>query len=225
MGNIIQGSLKVHFISISDRYNTIEARFLDETDGYKMKTILVSTGEKYERKKTIDFFGITDRETVERECRFLLNWMQKVKRSIEFDVYLDALGIEPGDIFMFSHDIPQWLQSGRIVSQEGNILTLDREIDPATSYIKVRTKNDKIETFEVDHIEGRKIYLKDSSSIQQEGDTINITAQLFPEMEGCPYICGKTTEKPRLYRCIEITRTAENIRHIVAVEHIPELYD
>ena len=216
MGNIIQGSLKVHFISISDRYNTIEARFLDETDGYKMKTILVSTGEKYERKKTIDFFGITDRATVEKECKFLLSWMQKVKRSIEFEVYLDALAIEPGDIFLFSHDVPKWLTSGRIVKQEGNgnILTLDREVDPATSYIKVRTKNDLIGTFEVDHVEGRKIYLKDSSSIQ-----------LFPEMEGCPYICGKTTEEPRLYRCIEITRTAENVRRIVAVEHIPQLYE
>ena len=103
-------------------------------------------------------------------------------------------------------------------------MTLDREVDPATSYIKVRTKNDLIGTFEVDHVEGRKIYLKDSSSIQQEGDTVNITAVLFPEMENCPYICGKVTEKPKLYRCIEITRTVENIRHIVAVEHIPDIF-
>ena len=225
MGNIIQGSLKVHFISVSDRYNTIEARFLDESDQYRMKTILVSTGEKYERKKTIDFFGITDRATVERECKFLLNWMQKVKRSIEFEVYLDALAIEPGDIFLFSHDVPKWLVSGRIEGQAGNILTLDREVDPATTYIKVRTKNDRIETFEVERVEGKKVYLKDSSSVQQDGDTVNITAVLFPEMENCSYICGKTEETPKLYRCVEITRTAENIRRIVAVEHIPELYD
>jgi len=225
MGNIIQGSLKVHFISISDRYNTIEARFLDESDGYKMKTILVSTGEKYERKKTIDFFGITDRATVEKECKFLLSWMQKVRRSIEFDVYLDALAIEPGDIFLFSHDVPKWLTSGRIVKQEGDTLILDREVDTATNYIKVRTQNDQIETFEIDSVEGNKIHLKDPSAVQQEGDTVNITAVLFPEMENCPYICGKVTEEPKLYRCIEITRTAENIRHVVAVEHIPELYN
>jgi len=148
----IQGSPKVHFISVSERYNTIEARFLDESDGYKMKTILVSTGEKYERKKTIDFFGITDRATVEKECRFLLNWMQKVKRSIEFEAYLDAIAIEPGDIFLFSHDVPKWLQSERIVNQEGNVLTLDREVDTAANYIKVRTNDDKIETFEIDHV-------------------------------------------------------------------------
>ncbi|ADU95989.1 hypothetical protein Theam_0015 [Thermovibrio ammonificans HB-1] len=201
MGNIVQGSLKVHFISLSDRYNTIEARFLDETDGYKMKTILVSTGDKYERKKTIDFFGITD--------KFLLNWMQKVKRSIEFDVYLDALAIEPGDIFLFSHDVPKWLTSGRIVRQEGNILILDRTVAPESNYIKVRTKDDQILTFEIENVEETKIYLKTST----------------PELENCPYICGKISETPKLYRCTEITRTAENIRHIVAVEHIPELFD
>ena len=210
MGNIIQGSLKVHFISISDRYNTIEARFLDETDGYKMKTILVNTGEKYERKKTIDFFGITNRETVEKECRFLLNWMQKVKRSIEFDVYLEALGIEPGDIFMFSHDVPQWLESGRIVSQEGNILTLDREIDPATTYLKIRTRNDEIKTYTVKTV---------------NGSTIELDEVLTEDLSECPYICGTTIEQPKLYRCTEITKTAENIRHVVAVEHIQELYD
>ncbi len=225
MGNIIQGSLTVHFISASDRYNTIEARFLDETDGYRMKTILVSTGEKYEKKKTIDFFGITDRATVEKECRFLLNWMQKVKRSIEFEAYLDAIAIEPGDIFLFSHDVPKWLLSGRIVSQEGNVLTVDRELPPDTSYIKVRTKTDQIETFEVDRVEGNKVYLKDTSTTQQDGDTVTITAVLFPEMENCPYICGKVTDKPKLYRCTEITRSAENVRRITAVEHIPELYD
>jgi len=209
MGNIIQGSLKVHFISISDRYNTIEARFLDESDGYKMKTILVSTGEKYERKKTIDFFGITDRATVEKECRFLLSWMQKVKRSIEFDVYLDALAIEPGDTFLFSHDVPKWLASGRIIKQEGNILTLDRTVAPESNYIKVRTKDDQILTFEVEKVEEIRIYLKTSA----------------PELENCPYICGKISETPKLYRCIEITRTAENIRHVVAIEHIPELFN
>ena len=225
MGNIIQGSLTVHFISASNRYNTIEARFLDESDGYRMKTILVSTGEKYEKKKTIDFFGITDRATVEKECRFLLSWMQKVKRSIEFEAYLDAIAIEPGDIFLFSHDVPRWLVSGRIVSQENNILTVDRELPPDTNYIKVRTKTDQIETFEIKRVEGNKVYLKDSSTTQQDGDTVTITAVLFPEMENCPYICGKITDKPKLYRCTEITRTAENIRRITAVEHIPELYD
>ncbi|WP_163327631.1 phage tail protein [Desulfurobacterium thermolithotrophum] len=209
MGNVIQGSLKVHFISISDRYNTIEARFLDESDGYKMKTILVSTGERYERKKTIDFFGITDRATVEKECRFLLSWMQKVKRSIEFDVYLDALAVEPGDIFLFSHDVPKWLASGRIVKQEGNILTLDRTVAPETNYIKVRTKDDQILTFEIEKVEETRIHLKTSA----------------PELENCPYLCGKISETPKLYRCIEITRTAENIRHVVAIEHIPELFN
>ncbi|WP_457567882.1 phage tail protein [Desulfurobacterium sp.] len=209
MGNIIQGSIKVHFISISDRYNTIEARFLDESDGYKMKTILVSDGEKYERKKTIDFFGITDRATVEKECRFLLSWMQKVKRSIEFDVYLDALAIEPGDVFLFSHDVPEWRANGRIMKQEGNILTLDRTVTPETNYIKVRTKDDQILTFEVEKVEETRIYLKTS----------------VPELENCPYLCGRISETPKLYRCIEITRTAENIRHVVAIEHIPELFN
>jgi hypothetical protein len=210
MGNIIQGSLKVHFISISDRYNTIEARFLDKTDGYKMKTILVSTGEKYERKKTIDFFGITDRATVEKECKFLLSWMQKVKRSIEFDVYLEALAIEPGDIFLFSHDVPKWLQSGRIVSQESNIIILDRKVDSATTYLKTRTKNDEIKTYTVETV---------------NGSTIKLAEIPTEDLSECPYICGTTTEQPKLYRCIEITRTAENIRHVVAIEHIPELYD
>jgi len=216
MGNIIQGSFQVHFTSTDQRYNTIEARFLDEADGYKMKTILVSTGEKYERKKTVDFFGITDRATVEKECKFLLNWMQKVKRTITFQAYLDSIAIEPGDIFLFSHDIPKWLTSGRIVGQEGNgqILILDREIPSQTNYVKVRTKNDRIETFEVERAEGRKLWLKTQDS-----------ATPFPEMEGCPYICGELTDKPKLYRCIEITRTAENARQIVAVEHIPELFD
>lgn len=208
MGNIVQGSLKVHFISLSDRYNTIEARFLDETDSYKMKTILVSTGDKYERKKTIDFFGITDKATVEKECRFLLNWMQKVKRSIEFDVYLDALAIEPGDIFLFSHDIPKWSASGRIVKQEGNSLTLDRPIAEAT-YLKVRTINDEILTLEV---------------VRTENNTIQVE-QAPSGLEGCPYIAGTVNEVGKLYRCTEITRTAENIRHIVAVEHIPELFN
>jgi len=61
----------------------------------------------------------------------------------------------------------------------------------------------------VEKVEEIRIYLKTSA----------------PELENCPYICGKISETPKLYRCIEITRTAENIRHVVAIEHIPELFN
>jgi len=159
MGNIVANSYKEVFLDKKDRANCIEVTYFDAAKDYTRETIeLRSVGfdtdtDITENKVQITLYGCTSKALAIKHAKFLLNCNQYLMRTISFEVGVDALASEVGDVILVSHDVPQWGYSGHVVVPTDRGVTLDRYVtlDTGTSYqvIVRHYDDDDIETANV----------------------------------------------------------------------------
>lgn len=121
MGNIVEGSVSIDYISYKTSPNTIEVELLDRDHNYERRNVLVdhpsvqdpSSFENF-RKERYSAVGVTRRTQATRDATYRLNKYYLQRRSIEFEVGPDSLNILPGDRVLLAHDVPQYGTSGRL---------------------------------------------------------------------------------------------------------------
>jgi len=175
VGNIYQKTFDESFLPQADRASELEIQFNDSEQDYKRVpfNIFNTAIDNPSNKISLDLFGITKGSEAWRAGIFRLNTTNLLKRTVTFDVDIDAVACALGDVVYVQHDIPNWGSTsagligegddpygggGRLLhaTNTGNaVLTVDRKMyfdDPdwdagANIYeLMVRTKNDTIET-------------------------------------------------------------------------------
>jgi len=132
MGNIKEKTFKESFLNLQDRANCIEITYWDENKSYSRQTLEVRTADFNAEtdisvnKNSQMLYGCTNRQLALRHAQFLLNCNNYIQRTIAFEVDIDALACQIGDLIYFSHDVPQWGTSGRI--QQDGIAEDDTEL-------------------------------------------------------------------------------------------------
>jgi len=224
-GNIVENSFKEVFLSKAERVNCLELTFFDAEDNYQRKTLELRTStydsdsDLDENKRAITLFGCTSRETALKHGKFLLNCNQYLKRRVEFDVGVDALGCRVGEVIYVAHDLPQWGYSGRIVSATSNTVVLDREVTltPGTSYqVLVRhSGTDELETQSIT-----------TPGVETTTDTLTLTGSwtTTPSLHDV-YSFGAVNYVAKKFRVSDISRSKDQTRKIKALEYVDEVYD
>ncbi|MGQ0572484.1 MAG: phage tail protein, partial [Armatimonadota bacterium] len=111
--NILKGSFKNAWVSLSEEYDQVEVLFLDEGNNYIRESVrFPTTGNKI---KQVQLYGITRRSHALREAKYHMNAISALSRYCEFDTSIEALAVEVGDLIQVSHNVPQWGFSGRVV--------------------------------------------------------------------------------------------------------------
>lgn len=149
MGNIIKDSFNLIYMSLNERANIFEVQFLNEKKDYEQDFViiedpLIGTNQEPPRKHPVSLYGITRSFHAAHMARYLQNVNRYLTRTIQFEAEADALAIEPGDVFNFQHDVPQWSYGGRVI--DAGFWTVDLEtpvtLNPAvTSEILIRRGN------------------------------------------------------------------------------------
>lgn len=123
MANIVEGSLKIDYLSPELNPNSIETEILDSEHGFERRTVLVDhdsiqnpTGFGQVRKERSSRVGITRRSQAIRDAYYRLNRYALQLRQVSFKVGPDAIHIMPGDRVLVSHDVPQYGYSGRLAA-------------------------------------------------------------------------------------------------------------
>jgi hypothetical protein len=131
MANILEGSLKLRYMGTANSPNSIEADILDRQQNYERVTVQIDdpdisdpTDLKQYKKKRMQMRGVTRRSQAIRDSHYQLRVAQKLTRSVEFDTGLDSVALLPGDVFILSHDVPDYGTSGRILKnvEQGNFI-------------------------------------------------------------------------------------------------------
>jgi hypothetical protein len=142
MGNIVRGSFKETWLALADRANSVDIQFSNSADSYKRDLVTVQDPDQVATDgvvpaTTLDLFGAV----TEAECwhagSYQLAGTKLLRRMVQFDADVEAIALVMGDLFYFSHDVPQWGQSGRIDgSTDASHVTLDQQVtmDPAKFY-------------------------------------------------------------------------------------------
>jgi len=222
VGNIYEDSFKESFLGLEDRANVIEVTYFDETRDYQRESIQVY-GNDYsegdlERRSTITLYGCTSYNRAFREALYRLNCNKYLTRSVSFDVDVDALACQVGDVIRVQHDIPQWGFGGRVVSASSDSVVLDRTITLAGGSTYV-------------------IYIRHSGTDTVESQTITTGAGDHSTLSIAPtnwsttpsehdvYAVGVQNSEFKKLKIVEISRSGDLKRTISAIEYNESLYE
>ena len=140
-GNIKDGEFSGAFLPVTGRANRIEINYLDMTVGEMMALPVYETdwddSLSDENPTQIQLLGITRREQAYQQGKYYLRSNLYHNRNLSFSAGIDSLTCEIGDVVLIQHDVPQWRNGGRVLSQPtGDTVKLDRKIsfDPEKDY-------------------------------------------------------------------------------------------
>jgi len=129
VSNIIADSFQKIYLPQSELISEIEVQYRDELQDYERVPFSVdnpniTTGIK----TTLELFGITKQSEAWRAAMFRLGQNEYLKTTVKFDVDIDALACNVGDVIYVQHDVPQWGIGGRVVSASSLHVITDRDL-------------------------------------------------------------------------------------------------
>jgi len=221
MGNIVAGSLQTTYAGKEDVPDIIAVKYYDANNFYQPSTIEYSEKPDGFKVQEVNAWGIIDAPQAWRYGRYLYRSTKYLRRVVEFDVGIDALACEVGDVVMFAHDVPAWGHSGRLLGDNTTtVVHLDEPvlIDPSKSYnIIVRMQDDTIEQRAIDTSQF-------SSPTKTTTLTVTTAFSKAPD-EYALYTFGEVNKEYKLLRVINISRTLENNFHIVASDYRADILE
>lgn len=222
MANIVRGSFRESFLPLKERANVFEVQFKNAANDYEDDTVMLEdpaifTNSEPERKQMIGAKGVTRSSHAARIARFHYRGNRLITRLIEFQVGIDAIVVEPGDVFRFQHDVPQWGFGNRAASGSGaSTIVLDAAVTLAagpTYQVLVKHADDTVEIKTVTNGAGTYTTLTISGTWTQnpaDGEVVAV---------------GQTGIAVKPFRAIAIERTNEMTGKIIGLEYDAALFD
>jgi len=236
VGNIERDSLRIQYTSVEDRPNLVEVQILNAATNYEHdyaslqdEERLAATGAEV-RKEEVTLYGVTAKWRALRQAQYLLNVAKLMLTGIEFRAGVDAVALEPGDVFAFQHDVPDWDSSfgGRCYAAAGNAtVTLDRELTVTSTDEEWRVWARTSGTG-ADVLQDRRIVA--DVGTYAAGTELTLTSDWDPgdrPAQGDVYAvlnaAGSSTI--RYYRAVEVELAESLTRRISGLEYTADLYD
>ncbi|HEX6827131.1 MAG TPA: hypothetical protein VF077_12510 [Nitrospiraceae bacterium] len=218
--------IKLTYTRDVDRINVLEARFANEEQDFQQDVLTWPTIDHWPadvRKTGIEVKGVTKPSRIMRAMQFELNRRRLETLTLEMTCALDALVLQPHDLFRFSHPLPGWGVSGRLqFGSTTTTLVLDYPVQfagPGPYLVYVRHDNDAVEMRPV-------IYPGDTTTT-----TIHLASPLLatPAPRESLWAFG-TQQGPidtatRTFRVIGLKRSSQNRVTIQAMLHNPSVVD
>lgn len=227
--NIVEKTLTISGISPENDFNIATAEILNEQLGWERDPIMrqspqIQNGSDFKReiRKSVSFPGVTSPGQAMRELDIMLATNEKLRSSISFEAYLDAINLRPGDVFYFAHRLPAWDTGGRVYSDAASASEITIDMDFTLSPLK---------TYRVAHcaqngIVSSAIISTPTSGTIAAGTTLTLESSLdaVPE-RGDLVVVGEEVSVTRLYRVARIGLAQDFRRRIEAVGYDATIYD
>ena len=223
VGNIKKGTFKETFLPTADRANNIEITYTDKNKQYEQITLPVYANDwddstNVEVPTQIRLDGITDQDQAYAQGKYYLLCNKLLQRTVAFEVSVDALAADIGDVILIQHDLPQWGYGGRILQVlANNQVKLDRAVifDPAETYqlLLRHAATDVIETF--------------TATGTGETDIITVDPVFYDTIVPYDdiYAFGKSNITSKPFTITNISRTEDLTRAITAIEYNAGVYE
>lgn len=107
--SVSKGSFIYSSLKLEDRFNTVEAVFLDKRNMFKSTIEVVEDVEDVQKrgqiKKLVNFSGITSKAQVRRSARHILFSTLEEDQTVSFETGYEALLCRPGDLIVIDDDL------------------------------------------------------------------------------------------------------------------------
>ncbi len=218
VANMKKDSFSNEYLSTDSRANCVEISFLNREKNYERDVLAVysddyDSDDAVSQPTQIELMGCTDAEQAYQYGKYKLRENKYEIRTVSFEAFADAIACEIGDVISIQSDITDWGVGGRIVSVDGDVITLDQDISsqgPFTSMLFRKNANDELVTVNVTATGTNSVTVSNPEGMEK----------------GCVYALGKSGSVAKKFKVLSIsTNMNEETRTITAVEYYPEVYD
>lgn len=220
MGNIVKGSYSGGWLSWKESINDVRIRYLDRSHKFEQDMVGYSkrsVGDKY-RPKEYHLYGVVRRSQAMREAMYLYNVSNIISRTISFRAGIDAIVAKAGQVIEFSHDVPQWGFSGRVVRSSASDVLIDQAVTLTggeTYFIRVQYPNDAMET----------VQISDAAADRTTSDLPILTSFSSDVSAFDKYSLGTSTSISKPFRIMKIIKEGGYEADIVGIEYNSDVYD
>jgi sulfur carrier protein ThiS len=218
MGNIIKGSFEVNYIN-DDLAEEIIVRFINPNKDWAQDEVrvLVPGVTTPSRSSSIDLTGCTNQAMAGKFANYMAAQQYYRLRRITWETDFEGFTCQRGDVVILSHDLTQWGYSGRVVSNTGNTITLDREVprNGSIEYAMLKRPDGRLTTYQVSAASGNQQMLTLTTTPDFQEDFLPIDHMWFFSPVATP---GKKV------KIISVYPASESRLQIVATDEYPEFY-
>lgn len=225
-GNVTD--VKIGYTEPSDRPSKISVQFANEELDYDIDTVSVEdqTVDADEWKtETITAIGITHPARAMRLAQYRLNVSQTLLKTLEFKAPVDAVTVQPGDVFWFSHgELSTNHIGGRIVATQGAGTKLDRPVTVAAGTYKLRVMG--ILSNSQTRAITEKSYTFGAPATYAAGAYLPITWTVPTAFDaGAVYAFGPTADYLESFQVIDCPLDSDLNRTVQAIQYDATVYD
>lgn len=218
MSNIIRNSFEVAYITeqLSDE---IVVRFRNPNKDWEQDEVRVNVPGVTDplNPAQIELFGCTNANMAGKYANYLAAQQYYRKRRITWQTDFEGFVCQRGDVVLLSHDLTQWGYSGRIVSNNGLTVQLDRQVPRSSGgdYLMLIRPDGQTYTYNVSG---------------GSGDTDTLTLNIFPQFQSGyePHDhrwCYSPLATPgKKVKIISVAPASDSRLQIVATDEYPEFY-
>lgn len=227
-GRTTASSVSGSFSSRDERARSVQITYNDEQRDFKNTEFFVRSARYAENKNLQDntanvtLFGVSRRSQAHREALYYLATNERQLQTIQLSADVNALVCEYGDIIGVAHTVPRLgLESGRIVSVDGNEVKLDKEVtltaSDVYSIIVQRSADDALVTRDVLPV-----------STDTTADTITVSQSFGAGDEVSQYDCyavGIRDKVVKPFRVVKLEQDKDLKMTITATEYDEKIYE
>lgn len=227
-GRTTASSVSGSFSSRDERARSVQITYNDEQRDFKNTEFFVRSARYAENKNLQDntanvtLFGVSRRSQAHREALYYLATNERQLQTIQLSADVNALVCEYGDIIGVAHTVPRLgLESGRIVSVDGNEVKLDKEVtltaSDVYSIIVQRSADDVLVTRDVLPV-----------STDTTTDTITVSQSFGTGDEVSQYDCyavGIRDKVVKPFRVVKLEQDKDLKMTITATEYDEKIYE
>ena len=227
-GRTTASSVSGSFSSRDERARSVQITYNDEQRDFKNTEFFVRSARYAENRTLQDntanvtLFGVSRRSQAHREALYYLATNERQLQTIQLSADVNALVCEYGDIIGVAHTVPRLgLESGRIVSVDGNRVKLDKEVtltaSDVYSIIVQRSADDVLVTRDVLPV------TSDTTT-----DTITVSQSFGTGDEVSQYDCYAIGVKDKVvkpFRVVKLEQDKDLKMTITATEYDEKIYE
>ena len=225
-GRTTVSSVSGSFSSSDDRAKSVEITYNDSANNFK-NTVFMLRSPTYaadlsvqDNTAQLSLFGVKRRSQAYREGIYTLATNERQLQTVEFKTDVDGVVAEYGDIVGYNHAVSKiGMASGRIVSVEGNIVTMDKEV----TLVAGTTYEIIIQLSATDKIISR------SAVVTATGDTNQITVSAAFDDDKMPvkydvYAFGEVDKAVKPFRISKIGKSQDLLCSLTVIEYSEAIY-
>ena len=217
-------NVKLTYTRDPDRINVVEARFTNEEEKFEQGVLtwpMIGGWPATVRKASVDIRGVTKPSRVIRELQFDLNRRRFELLSLECDCALDAMILQPHDIFRFSHPLPGWGTSGRV--RPGSTVTTVFLDTPVT--FQAGLSYHLYLRFDFDATDVKPVVNPGTGTY--DFVVMAVPFEQLPTPDVTLWAFGESSPVDtavKLFRVVRIQRRSDTTVHLQAIAHNPSIY-